>query len=1199
MASPLIGTVGIGVEVDARDVLKQLTGLGVQAGNAFAKNFNRAADDNVKPLEVEAEVDTSNIPRELDKAAEKGGNVFTRTFGRVAGMGFQALKISSGVAFTAIGAAGASAFAKGFGRLNAIDQATNKLDGLKFSAEEIDSVMASALEAVKDTAFGLGEAASAAAMFGTAGIRAGDDMTTALKLTADLASIAGTSMMDVSGILTDVAAKGKVTGDTVQRLGDRGVDALSALSDHYGITREEASKMVSSGEVDFANFAAAMDKNIGGAAKKAGDTFMGAMKNIGAAMGRLGAAALKPLFDAFIVVAPAIMDSIDGITAAFTPIFESVGPMAAEALTGIGDALNKIDWKAVAQTVSDVWAAIQDFFGQMSAASESLKDTFSDLFERMAEALASIDWAAVGELIVGVWDAVAAAIEVVVKVAQAMWDAGLDTLFYLLRDAIMAIDWEWIAEIITKIGGILEDWAGFINIAIGAWVAYKGATKFMDRHRDSITGVRLALKKQAGASFLAEKGQQSYNRTMKATGTVTKITTGITKLFSKALWTSPITWIVAGIMLLIGALILLWKNWDQVVQWITDVFGGFIDWVKGLIDAFVAWWEPIWQGISDFFVNLWEGLVAWWTPIWEKIWAVVQFIIDLIVNYFRFWAAVAMWLWENAIKPALKFIADLFEWLWKNAIKPIIDFIVDAIHWFGDAMEWLYENAVKPTIDFIAAAFQWLWDHAIQPVIDLVAAAIEGWGIIFTWLYEEIIKPIWEGIQKVFKAGWDFIEQKVFKPFKDGIDAVADGFEIAVSAIEKTWNSIKEMVAKPINFVLDTIWNNGLRSFWNDLVTTLKLPDMKLPKAPLVSFAKGGVMPGYTPGRDVHHFFSPTAGYLNLSGGEGIIRPDALRRLGGKRWLDAVNGSRGRKPRTGGSDVNGKGSGDKKHQGILGDAWDWIADAASIAWEFLTDPKDAIEKYVIDGIIRPKIGDLNIFGKTIAGLAGNTIRAFIPKFKDASPQAAGGSKGMGWEAMAKIVTTMIPGARITSGFRPGARTVNGGKSFHGAGRAIDIIPATMKTFSQVRALFPNATELIFTPAGAAQLPSGNWSEAVRRQHYDHVHLAMKNGGIFDTGGWLKPGALGMNMGNRPEAVFTAGQFDKIERSLVQVETLAAATRGYRSPGMNGNRTTPTLETAADGSTTVNVGSGAIQIVGPDPYKASLLTVNRLSEMAAL
>jgi hypothetical protein len=52
------------------------------------------------------------------------------------------------------------------------------------------------------------------------------------------------------------------------------------------------------------------------------------------------------------------------------------------------------------------------------------------------------------------------------------------------------------------------------------------------------------------------------------------------------------------------------------------------------------------------------------------------------------------------------------------------------------------------------------------------------------------------------------------------------------------------------------------------------------PKLSAYKFASGGIMPGYTPGRDVHRFVSPTGGQLDLSGGEAIMRPEFTRAVG-------------------------------------------------------------------------------------------------------------------------------------------------------------------------------------------------------------------------------------------------------------------------------------------------------------------------------
>lgn len=63
----------------------------------------------------------------------------------------------------------------------------------------------------------------------------------------------------------------------------------------------------------------------------------------------------------------------------------------------------------------------------------------------------------------------------------------------------------------------------------------------------------------------------------------------------------------------------------------------------------------------------------------------------------------------------------------------------------------------------------------------------------------------------------------------------------------------------------------------------------------VIGFADAGIMPGYTPGRDVHRFWSPTAGGLELSGGEPVMRPE-FGAVVGHDWVNAANAA----ARTGG-----------------------------------------------------------------------------------------------------------------------------------------------------------------------------------------------------------------------------------------------------------------------------------------------------------
>ncbi|MDF2578433.1 MAG: 15, gp15 [Microbacterium sp.] len=455
----------------------------------------------------------------------------------------------------------------------------------------------------------------------------------------------------------------------------------------------------------------------------------------------------------------------------------------------------------------------------------------------------------------------------------------------------------------------------------------------------------------------------------------------------------------------------------------------------------------------------------------------------------------------QAFLPVLVSLIPLFSTL-LGAILPIITVILQALVPVIQFLAGVLVAVLTPILQAVAGAIQWV-ARDVLPVL----------GAAFEWLYENVIVPVWNGISDVIMGAWNWLDQYVFNPFKVGISLLGTAFENTAQAIATAWDGIKAAAAAPINFVLDTIWNNGLRSFWNDLVASLGLEDMKLPKAELVKFASGGVLPGWTPGRDVHQFYSPTAGFLALSGGEAIMRPEFTRAVGGAAGVEALNAAARR------GEI-GDGFGD-----FVGDVWENVQKAASVAWEFLSNPAAAIEKHVIDGIIRPLMGDQNVFGQAVGGLAANTVKGMADLFKAAAPSSPGG-KGMGWESMWNIVRSRFPDATLNSALRPGAMTVNGGQSYHALGRAIDL-PPRMDIFNWLKAAFPNSSELIYSPAGARQLLNGQehfWEGAVRAQHYNHVHWAMANGGVmpklYDQGGWLPHGGMALNLSGRPEAVLT-------------------------------------------------------------------------------
>ncbi len=257
---------------------------------------------------------SSSIGSALSGIASKSGKAFG--FLGKAGLG----------AIAGIGGAIAGIAAQGgFSRAIQIENAQQKLKGLGKSGAELETIMSNALASVKGTAYGLGDAASVAAMMVSTGVKAGGELEGVLTTIADVAAVSGRSMTDVGTIFASVAARGKLQGDDMLQLMSSGVGVLDALSQHLGVTQEDVSKMVSSGQIDFKTFSDAMEEYLGGSAKKMGETFQGAVANTRAALSRLGEAFANPIKDNIRQTLVALMPAIDAVTNAVKPLAEALG----------------------------------------------------------------------------------------------------------------------------------------------------------------------------------------------------------------------------------------------------------------------------------------------------------------------------------------------------------------------------------------------------------------------------------------------------------------------------------------------------------------------------------------------------------------------------------------------------------------------------------------------------------------------------------------------------------------------------------------------------------------------------------------------------------------------------------------------------------------------------------------------------------
>lgn len=299
---------------------------------------------------------------------------------------------------------------------------------------------------------------------------------------------------------------------------------------------------------------------------------------------------------------------------------------------------------------------------------------------------------------------------------------------------------------------------------------------------------------------------------------------------------SPIGAIVVAVVAFAAIWVLAYKK----IKWFHDAVNHY---VHGVVKA-IGW-------VIDAAVFMWHKVIK---PIFT---AWVWFLKNVLFPVLRF-------LWTYVVKPVFKFIGWMIATQWKMVILPALKAL------------WLYlKNVLFPVITF-------LWEKVVKPV--------------FTWIGDKISR-VWTGVIKpVFSALRDFIMDTLVPAFRTGVDRIG-----------QIWDSLRGLAARPVEFLVNTVYMKGIKPVLDAIPGIGDFPSVHF-MAPIAGvggaspgadasldhttggrYAGGGVLPGYTPGRDVHRFVSRTAGVLNLSGGEGVLIPQAVRQLGGAAGIHFLN----------------------------------------------------------------------------------------------------------------------------------------------------------------------------------------------------------------------------------------------------------------------------------------------------------------------
>lgn len=258
-----------------------------------------------------------------------------------------------------------------------IEQAKFMFQGLGIDAEK---AMNSARNAVLGTAYGLDEAAKAAAQLSASGIDAGAEMEGTLKGIAGIAAMTNSSFSEMADVFTSAAGQGKISGYTLERISYRGLNAAAAFAKQTGKTEAEVRKMASEGKISFKEFATAMDAAFGSHAQEANKTYTGSLANLRAAMSRLGAAFIGPQLEQQRDLYNAITPQIDKFKEALTPVIDMFTFLTRLSMNNLIKGINALNFDAMKLAMPGIARGMANIFILLDKIKKIARTAFRDVF---------------------------------------------------------------------------------------------------------------------------------------------------------------------------------------------------------------------------------------------------------------------------------------------------------------------------------------------------------------------------------------------------------------------------------------------------------------------------------------------------------------------------------------------------------------------------------------------------------------------------------------------------------------------------------------------------------------------------------------------------------------------------------------------------------------------------------------------------
>lgn len=311
-----------------------------------------------------------------------------------------------------------------------------------------------------------------------------------------------------------------------------------------------------------------------------------------------------------------------------------------------------------------------------------------------------------------------------------------------------------------------------------------------------------------------------------------------------------------------------WSGSDEGKTWLRDF-------IQDSIDAF--------KQVIDFAVALGRVIGTLFSTTEDQGSSMLQSFTENL-NKFADWMGT-----PEGQERVKQFFSDARDML--NGIIGAIQKVLEVSQWLKDRF-----MEVKGVLEGFRDTVSNVATRVVESITTIRDNISEFRELVFTKI-GEIIGFFLDLPVRVGEAVGKIINEH-FPGLSGALTTLQTTFQNIVSGIGDIWDGLKQRLAGPINFLIGTVYNDGIAKFWNAVGPKIGLGTLDpLPlindgagsgagfgKAKVPGLAKGGtvdgVMSGYTPGVDDR--------VIAVGGGEAVMRPEWTRAVG-KDFVENAN----------------------------------------------------------------------------------------------------------------------------------------------------------------------------------------------------------------------------------------------------------------------------------------------------------------------